>query len=629
MTVVIAAILRCLGDAAGPAAAALAILAACAVVGTAAIPRRLRPAHARVGVLAAISVGAGIVGWTTWIAGSLLGTWAVPLVAGMLVLLSIRHLRPLARGVRRLSTELLALARRNWGPAVVLGVVVLLTATNLLLPLTDSDGLRYHVALPKLFLLEGKVFLYPYDVTGAFPQLAEMLNLLGLQLSRGETAKFLHWGFFLLTLATLAVIVHRGRRYRTAAMLAPVFLASSPAASALAAYAFVDYTATFHLAVGLLLTVSGGSPLLIGAVMGAALATKYTAAPGVAAVVVAATLLAPRRRRARAVLALVAPIVVAFLPFAVRNSLATGDPVFPIGHGLLHVPIAGVSPTSLAKAKDYHAAVPGLLGITWDLRQGPAQADEVAGFHHLFGFVALATVLVAPAARVLAAPVLAYLALGLAFHPPTRYLLPMFLCLSALEALAVGILTRRRARAWLTLALTVPALALSTRLLTEDFHPFDLLLGTSTRTEFLAATVPGWRAAQAVNALPPGGKVMALDFPAPYYLNRPWIAEGTLNEPPLTGWLERSATVDDVLAKLQRLDVRFLLVTPGYGGGTRRSLLPVARSARGQRLAVELRLRLVHLATLDGVDVYRVPSAHWPPTATNRASRRTPEVCMR
>ncbi len=185
----------------------------------------------------------------------------------------------------------------------------------------------------------------------------------------------------------------------------------------------------------------------------------------------------------------------------------------------------------------------------------------------------------------------------------------MFFWLSALEALALGVLVRRRGRAWLAMALTVPALGLSYRLLTKDFRPFDVLLGKETRSAFLAATVPGWRAAEAVNALPPGGRVMALDFPAPYYLNRPWIAEGMLNEPPLAAWVAAAPDAEAVLDRLREEDVRYLLVTPGYGGGTRNSLLPLAGTPDAQRRILDLRRALRYVRTLDGVDIYAVPPA--------------------
>src|SRR5205085_806861 len=84
--------------------------------------------------------------------------------------------------------------------------------------------------------------------------------------------------------------------------------------------------------------------------------------------------------------------------------------------------------------------------------------------------------------------------------------------------------------------------------------------GHLDREHYLAQVVPGYRAAQVVNALPPGGRVMALDFPAPYYFDRPWIVEGVLHEPPLQRWLREG----DALAKLRQYDVRVLVLTPAY-----------------------------------------------------------------
>ncbi len=50
---------------------------------------------------------------------------------------------------------------------------------SLAIPLVDNDGIRYHVALPKLYLLTGRIFLYEWDVTGAYPALGDALYLVG------------------------------------------------------------------------------------------------------------------------------------------------------------------------------------------------------------------------------------------------------------------------------------------------------------------------------------------------------------------------------------------------------------------------------------------------------------------
>ncbi|MGV8040916.1 MAG: hypothetical protein AB2L07_12845, partial [Thermoanaerobaculaceae bacterium] len=67
------------------------------------------------------------------------------------------------------------------------------------------------------------------------------------------------------------------------------------------------------------------------------------------------------------------------------------------------------------------------------------------------------------------------------------------------------------------------------------FQPKTLLGGALGREAYLQRVVPGFSAAQAVNRLEPGGRVMALDFPTPYYFDRPWIVEGTFHAPPDRG----------------------------------------------------------------------------------------------
>jgi hypothetical protein len=211
-----------------------------------------------------------------------------------------------------------------------------------------------------------------------------------------------------------------------------------------------------------------------------------------------------------------------------------------------------------------------------------------------------------PWARVLLAPVIAYVALGLGYHPPTRYLLPMLWALAGLSGAALATWWRRWAPA-VGLLLVAPAAVLSSRLLLAEFRPLDLLTGALDRDAYVADQVTSVRAARVVNAQPAGGRVMALDFPAPYYFDRPWIAEGMLVEPPLKRWLAEAGSVGEVLARFREANVTLLVVRPGWGGGTRAVLLPLATGAREQQLVIELRQLLVHVATVEGIDVYAVP----------------------
>jgi hypothetical protein len=53
--------------------------------------------------------------------------------------------------------------------------------------------------------------------------------------------------------------------------------------------------------------------------------------------------------------------------------------------------------------------------------------------------------------------------------------------------------------------------------------------------------------------------------------------------------------------------VCYIVITPGYGGGTPQSLLPLARNQREADILIALRKRLVLLGTPDRVDVIALP----------------------
>src|ERR1043165_2493872 len=293
------------------------IIVALSLIGYALMPRRPR---ARFAIPLSLSLGTLVTGWAMWIAGTLISTRAAFAVAAVLFLVSLRTLPYWWRDCLYVLYELAALGKR-W-TTLLLALPLALAVPQLLLPIVDSDGLRYHAAFPKLFRLTGRVFFYPWDLTGAFPQTAEMIYML-----RPASAKLIHFCFFLATLATLVLVVHRRRRDRAAAVAAPFLLAASPVILGTAAAAFIDHIALFHVAVALHLLLARRRPSLP---LAAAMATKYTTAPSLVlgmSKTWAATLVA---------------VAIAFAPFAIRNVQYTGAPIYPIRHVLLHQPPARI-----------------------------------------------------------------------------------------------------------------------------------------------------------------------------------------------------------------------------------------------------------------------------------------------
>ncbi len=587
----------------GHAGAALIFAAALSLIGFASIPFAFRPKHARHAIPASLSIGALLVGWTAWLVGTFVSTAVIVPLFLAATAIALLQARTWAAQAWRAATYVRALCAANWFATTATLLTIALLVPQLLLPVIDSDGLRYHLALPKLFLLTGKVVDYPWDTAAALPQLGEMLYMIVLRLAGAETAKVLHAIFFIGTLLLLAITLHRDRSTRRVAMLAPLLYAAAPVVLAPAGAAFIDHIAMFHVAVATLLIFRRGNPLAAGFALGAGVATKITTAPAVAGLLAYA--LATHRKQREAACLLV-PMAIAFAPFAIRNFVHHGDPIYPVGYALLRREIPGVSASRARWASYFHSSVPGPFGIAWTSDPTHAQPDEVAGLHHVAGFFAVALAIRIRATRRWLALIIPWLIVGLLFRPPTRYFLAMFFGLAAFETCAIGFI-RRPWRTLAAIAAVVPAFTASGHLLLTFSRPADYLLGRMPRETFLASRLPGYRAAAVVNSMPRGGQVMALDFPVPFYFDRPWIAEGVLNEPPMKQWLAQSRSAEELLARLRALDLRYIVVTPGYGGGTSASLLPLASNRREAQMLTSLRRQLRLLRTVDHTDIIGVP----------------------
>ena len=583
-------------------ATALVTVMSLSLVGYRMLPRWVRPHRAWLRIPASLSVGATLIAAAVWTIGHVLGTMAAGVAVAALLSVSLTVARTWWRDLGATVRHLWLLVRS--APALAGGVIAIFTlliVPQLLLPAISSDGLRYHLALPKLYLLEGRVLFYPWDVHAAMPQAAEMLYMLMMPFGGGEAAKILHATFFVGSLAVLALFVHHDRTSRRAAAAAALCLAATPAVLASAGVAFVDLFALFHLGVACLLVRFRCHPLVIGVVLAGALSTKWTAAPAVAALALLAICAHRRRRTVRYALLLATPIVLVVLPLTVRNAIATGDPFYPIGMGLVDRAIPGVSQERFDYVTQVHAEIPGPLGIPWGANVSGVQPDEVVGWHHLLGLIVAPLLIGSRRLRPAGVLIVSYLLIGLHYHPSSRLSMPLIWGLAAYEGVALA-----RLRHWASIVAAVicaPALVVAAGVQLEFGRPLDYLRGRISRADVQRLAVPAADAAFFVNQLPVGGKVMALDFPAPYLFDRPWIAEGTANDPPLQIWLRAGASGDRLRAELRSRHVRYLVVTPGYGGGTAASLLPLAETPDQTAAVLDLRSHLHRMYSKDHVDV--------------------------
>ena len=507
----------------------------------------------------------------------------------------------------RLALKRLGFRFRSPGCLLPLLLPAVAALPALLLPIIDSDGLRYHLALPKLFLLTGKIFLYPWDSAGAYPQSVEALSLLAMQLGPAETAKWLHFGVFCLGVTALVYFVG-GRLGGPAAgwsyAVAPVVLAGASAA-------FVDGFVVLHIMTATLLLRRRSSPWAVGLALAGAAWTKYSAAPAMAGLVVFALLSVPRKKVLRNLVALCLPSLLMLTPLALRNVLETGDPFYPVLGSVIGVEHPEIDPIVGRVVAHRHPDNPGPLGIPWGIPGADAEPDEIVGWHFLPALLLWPLFWRDRRVRLASALILPYLLTGFWIEPSMRLALPLLPGLATVIGVAVDAVEGRAGRRAgvsvfvLLILVTLPLLRIDRLPAGRVILPY--LRGEISRQEVLDRLVPGARAARWINAQPEAGKVLAMDFPAPFLFDRPWICEGLYNRPVLSLWLDEYRSGEALEAKLAAENVRFIVVTPGYGGGGFQSLMPLASDPEEEAVLVKLRAALRLRYRRDGVDVWEVP----------------------
>jgi hypothetical protein len=261
-----------------------------------------------------------------------------------------------ALGTGAAAAVLMRAARQNPAPApaaqpahFALCAAFLAWLPLVFLPPFFYDTLRYHYAVPAVYLRTGFTFPLPHFVESNYPLGGEMLAMIGMADASYVGASVANLAVFALCgLGTLCLADRLGDRRAGGAGLL-LLLTSSTAVHTLF-FGKTDLAVTlFFLACAYALLVYRQEGdrrflLLAGALAGAALGTKYTA--GLFVALVFALALAGRARdgggrlpalaRDAGLFLLAAAVV--FSPWLYRNLAATGNPVYPLLNGIFQSP---------------------------------------------------------------------------------------------------------------------------------------------------------------------------------------------------------------------------------------------------------------------------------------------------
>ncbi len=484
--------------------------------------------------------------------------------------------------------------------AVLLGLLAAANVLPALTPAMDWDGVAYHLALPKLYLAAGGFVFRPDIFHNLFPQLTEMLYLLGGVFPYGSAAKLVHYAFGLLA----AAAVHAaGRRsgLRTGAWLAALVFYAQYLVHLESGTAFIDLATTAFAALALLAwtcrfgfrTPERGI-YLAAFFAGACGATKWHGLFWLAAVLVLAGHAFWTQKGPRSVAVQRSGWVLAWgltpvLPYLVRAWVMGGDPVWPLGYGLWGGREWG--PQIAERVGAFHQAfagvrhdLTGLLRLPFDLvvngdRFGLGGRDlrwPLLGglFLSIAGWAwrpragqAPAVPAVSPRGIVTVLLLCGVLAAWFFSSPQVRFLLPLFPLAAWLAARGLSDLWRRGTWAARTAAVLCGLLmfAVHPPVHRDTGEHLQVVLGRQAPEAFLASRLDLVPACRYLNGHQrPGERVLLFGENRGFYLDTEYLWGDPLLQQVVP--YRRLRTPDDLAARLEALGVRWVLFrTDLYG----------------------------------------------------------------
>ena len=415
-----------------------------------------------------------------------------------------------------------------------------------LAPVTDYDGLAYHLVVPRDYLRAGRILPYPGEAHFNFPLTVDLLYIPPVLLGLESAARLIHLGFGVLLGLGVYTLAERLLKSRRGAWLALLVLGTTPVIGTVGGYAHTDLgwaLFEFLAAYALLRWIAEeekGWLWLAGIFAGLGLGSKYLGLPVLGAL--GLVLLIQRglvaRRPWRQVLGegflfgLVALAVAA--PWYLKNWLWLGNPFYPLWFGG-----AGWDAYESAKlafmGTSYgpRRGVLGFLLLPWDLFRysigwfGPIPFAFPTPLSLLLPLYLL--VRRRPAINlILLISLIRFGTWAVSARSP-RYLLDIYPLLSIAVAYLLMELTRKRGGRLLiqgtVFVLLVANLTWQAALLVQE-GPIPVVLGLEDREEYLAEhNHPPFQVIRFINQLPADSRVLFSGNGQSYYVTTDHVAD--------------------------------------------------------------------------------------------------------
>jgi len=221
-----------------------------------------------------------------------------------------------------------------------------------LMPPTQSDGLRYHLTAPKLYLEAGGFYVIPNLSFANFPFLIDYLYAIPLALSQDSGAKLIHVSFYLLTLG-LIYLSAKALFNRRTAIISLLLFSTIPFVPIFSSWSFIEFGLTTYTLLGLRYALAlqnsdnqrsvWQNMILLGLGGGFMLGRNSTALATMGFLLITAlnpvTFIKSKKWPLLfyAVMAGIVATIVAS-PWYIKNYLLFGDPLFPFAGSVFPTP---------------------------------------------------------------------------------------------------------------------------------------------------------------------------------------------------------------------------------------------------------------------------------------------------
>ncbi len=289
-----------------------------------------------------LALGLALLGYMTFALGVLQLYTAAGLMVALAVLGScvaaalwpLRHISSVRRQIRC-----------NWADAGLLlcaGIMAVFLLSKALWPAVHVDAISYHLGIPNYYLQEGALRYIPTDMYSGFPFFTEMLYVLAMLAEGQKSAQCTSVLFLFLSGLCIYGFMEEAAGKRSARIAALLFLVT-PCFMESSVNSGNDISIVFYV----LMTAgcffvwrSRGRPtallVLTGIFAGTCLSIKYTALTFMPLVLAAALIGDEMCRKQRSGSLLfkrsficAASALMVFLPWCLKNFLATGNPFYP------------------------------------------------------------------------------------------------------------------------------------------------------------------------------------------------------------------------------------------------------------------------------------------------------------